>query len=268
MPPENEEWTTIVRGPRQRKDANPDIHENEIIYEFRERVTTRRRIVAGPLPFNSRQEIENLKEKLLHTKWWAKTRELLLEAADGNTMSFVQCLGLGRICTPGYGCHQFACALLMRDLFDCARCTVCDPVMEDEDRKVASSFNVHVVEPVKFKNVAIQKGCGVLYMPHCDSEFYEAVLERWVERLEEQPDSHLVLLGNDLSGYVTATTKFDSNCTAITAITSWHATFKTPVMVKLFEEDRVIERICAAPKLATVENAFNNMKVTTIKKKR
>lgn len=257
-----QEWTVVERGPRQRTSAAVNIHGGAIRYETRDMSMTKKRgRFHETKKIVVKDDVDNIKAALHETAWWKGTRKNLLDALEGRTCKFVQCLGLGPISDFSAGFHQFACALLLQELFTDASCTVSDPSMTERDNEIASSCGVHVVKAVPIMRVQLEVGsCGIVFMPHCGRSLNNIIVEQMEERLET---SHIVMLGNWLSGYFHDLTSNSAKLYRSKQKKSVEGTLRAMIV-----DGRFVERICPDPNTSTSFNAFNDLCVTTLTRQR
>lgn len=242
-----DEWTTVARGPRRKKQNQHSLSENKNRPRFQYKQNTpsaskKRHASSKPSWQFIRNKIVAAKTRLATSQWWLQTRVSLLHAVGTNTIQFVQCLGLGSFERSDSSRHQFACAMLIRELFDDVLCTISDPVLSLADRQIAESLGFDVVPSQPVDRTNIHSGCGVLFMPHCEEDLNNAMLARWIIHPNV---SDIVLLGNTLSLYI-------------------RDDVSGSLIATLADSGRLVERLCPNPKLSTYESAFNNLCITTV----
>lgn len=242
-----DEWTTVVRGPRRKKQDQHSLSENKNGPRFQYKENTsfalkKRHASLKPNWKCIRDKLVGAKTSLATSQWWLQTRAFLLHAAGKNKIQFVQCLGLGSFERSASSRHQLACAMLIRDLFDDVLCTISDPVLSSVDNQIAESLGFDIVPSQPVDRTHIHSGCGVLFMPHCEEDLNNAMLARWILHSDV---TDLVLLGNTLSRYI-------------------RDDVSDSLIATLAKSGRLVERPCPNPKLSTYESAFNNLCITTV----
>ncbi|KAJ8078722.1 sensitivity to red-light reduced protein [Marasmius tenuissimus] len=144
--------------------------------------------------------IEQCREDLQKNDWFSRCEEIILSSIPFDTKEpfSLVCLGLGSPSSSPISRAQFAFLLYLCDslhLTTLSRVSLYDPVFTDEDHKLfedhgfsmSSDLRPAGTEPV------------IYFMPHCDMELYEAILEaNWTEPQIRD----VVLIANRLLDYV------------------------------------------------------------------
>lgn len=185
-----------------------------------------------------------LRGKLKLTPWWLQTYSLLLQTLGDGVEYSVQCLGLGSFEGRQASFHQLACASLIQNMIGAKSCSVSDPCMTERDVQLIADLGFVFKKACSADNTQIEAGHVILFMPHCGKELNMSILRHWVEC--PQPEN-VVYFGNVLSSYLL------SNDAA------------NEILSQLVNSKALVEKRCPDAKFSTLECAFNDLAVVTIR---
>lgn len=242
----DEEWTIVRNGPRARKQNN--VIENDEKFMYKSTGNARRRKRASPRPQiaeSTSHTIASIKRNLEQTEWWKHLASTLQTYVKSRPVSYIACLGLGSFVNTWNARHQFACALLLKDMF-CNDCCISDPIMTNDDVTLATDSGFKVVDANNFSvRVASHGSVAILFMPHCGRDLYECILKQF----DASGSEAMILVGNTLSTYCTLhPERTQADCSQI---------------AKLQATNCLHETKCASAKLSTSETAFNDLCIST-----
>lgn len=239
------EWSTVRKGVRRRCKQGDESKLGVMRYQTFNCTSERRRKHRSTASLVvDVQRLLQLQIELEQTRWWSDTRQILLTALRGQTVSFVQCLGIGSFEKSHSAVHQLACAISLRDLVKASSCSVSDPAMTQADIKLVIDLGLTFSPPVAVDTVKIKEGCGVLFMPHCGKKLNLNIVQRWTERMQL---GNLVYIGNILSSYL-----LDDD-------------LNSEALAQLITQKLLVEKRCPDAKLSTLEVAFNDLAVIYIR---
>lgn len=200
--------------------------------------------------------IEKHAQALSSTSWWQGTLAILRDTIQNNTITTLYCIGLGSFTNSRNARHQLACALLLKKIAAShANLVLSDPAMTSVDAQISSELGFQIAQPSDntFANLAVfpsepPDGCCTLwFLPHCPRRLNEAVFAQC---------SHF---------------NFTNSIFFANHLLVEHHFFKIddrrlhPTLYSLKTNRRLKERLLPSEVTSTLETAFNDLCITTVR---